>query len=102
MDDQIASAIDRLPPGLVDEILKDAEELSGVPKSDLEIVRADEVTWPDGSLGCPEPGFSYTQALVEGYDIDVRAGEILLDYRATSGGNFRLCPGLSVPDPPDK
>jgi hypothetical protein len=24
------------------------------------------VTWNDGSIGCPQPGVSYTQALVEG------------------------------------
>ena len=38
----------------------------GVDPDDLEVISAEEVTWPDGSLGCPEPGMSYTQALVDG------------------------------------
>lgn len=55
------------------------------------ILVAEAVTWPDGSLGCPEPGILYTQQLVDGYrlvlDVDGRS----YDYRATGGGNVRAC-----------
>jgi hypothetical protein len=34
--------------------------------SAIEVVGAEHVTWPDGSLGCAEPGMMYTQALVDG------------------------------------
>ena len=55
------------------------------------ILVAEAVTWPDGSLGCPEPGVLYTQQLVDGYrlvlDVDGRS----YDYRATGGGNVRAC-----------
>ena len=55
------------------------------------------MTWPDGSLGCPQPGINYTMALVPGYQIIVRAGEQRLDYHATRRGHFVLCPaGLAV------
>jgi hypothetical protein len=30
--------------------------------------------WNDGSLGCPEPGMMYTQALVNGYWLIIEAG----------------------------
>ncbi|GGC14931.1 hypothetical protein [Cellulomonas carbonis] len=37
-----------------------------VAPEQVTVVRADAVTWRDGSMGCPRPGMSYTQALVEG------------------------------------
>ncbi|MDT0166757.1 hypothetical protein Q9R32_14475 [Actinotalea sp. AC32] len=37
-----------------------------VAPEQITVVRADAVTWRDGSMGCPRPGMSYTQALVEG------------------------------------
>ncbi len=64
----------------------------------LTLVRAQAVTWSDGSLGCPEPGMSYTQALVEGYWIVLDAGDQTLDYRASASGAFKLCPdSMGVP-----
>ena len=53
--------------------------------------RADAVTFSDGSLDCPEPGMSYTQALVDGYQVEIEAGDETLDYRVGAGGSFRLC-----------
>jgi hypothetical protein len=38
----------------------------GVDQSQVTVVSSDEVTWRDGSLGCPEPGMFYTQALIPG------------------------------------
>jgi hypothetical protein len=32
-----------------------------------ELVRAEPVDWPDGSLGCPRKGMAYTQAIVPGW-----------------------------------
>ena len=69
-------------------------DLSSVPVSDLTVESQEGVTWPDGSLGCPEPGMMYTQALVEGYRVVIRAGERTYDFRGT-GTTFRLCPSGS-------
>lgn len=33
----------------------------------FELVSSKRVSWPDGSLGCPEPGMVYTQQVVLGY-----------------------------------
>jgi hypothetical protein len=41
----------------------------GVDRDAIELVVAEPVVWADGSIGCPEPGMMYTQALVEGYRI---------------------------------
>ncbi len=38
----------------------------GVSEGDIAITSAALVVWNDGSIGCPQPGMSYTQALVDG------------------------------------
>jgi hypothetical protein len=53
----------------VDQAVVEAGGEFGVGPEDIEVVVAEEVTWPDGALGCPEPDGMYTQALVEGYRI---------------------------------
>jgi len=84
-------AIGAIPSEMMDKILSDAAERSGVPKADLVPVRAEQALWNDGSLGCPRPGESYTQALVNGYWVILRAGDQILDYRAAETGYFVFC-----------
>ncbi len=55
------------------------------------VLTAAAMQWPDGSLGCPEPGVMYTQAVVDGSQIVVEAGGETYDYRLDGSGNFRLC-----------
>lgn len=82
-----------LPPAeLLGPALADASRRSGVAEADLVIEKSLRVTWNDGSLGCPQPGMSYTQALVTGWQLIVRAGEQVFDYRAADRGQFTLCP----------
>ena len=56
-----------------------------VDAATIEVVSQEAVTWRDGSLGCAKPGFSYTQALVEGSRITLRADGT--DYEYHSGGS---------------
>lgn len=80
-----------IPGDLLNTILNDAGERTGLATDSLIVTRAESVTWNDGSLGCPEPGMFYTQALVAGYQIVIDADGQLLDYRAGDGRYFRLC-----------
>jgi hypothetical protein len=84
---------------LTDAVLDDAARRTGLAKSALLIENAVDVIWPDGSLGCPQPGTMYTQALVPGLRIRVRAGDDLLDYHASRRGSFVLCPAERATDP---
>jgi hypothetical protein len=54
----------------------------GVDADDVEVVSVEEVTWRDGSRGCAEPGMAYTQALVDGSRITLRAGGRTYEYHA--------------------
>ena len=77
--------------------LADAALRSGVAIATLQLVRAESVTWPDGALGCPQPGRLYTQAVVPGYRIRIDARSTLFDYHASVRGSLQLCPpGRSV------
>lgn len=77
----------------------DAARRTGQAASALELVSAEPVTWSDGSLGCPQPGMAYTQALVPGYRVRLRepAGE--MDYHASVRGALVLCPAGRAVDP---
>ena len=81
-----------VPQAILEPILKEATALAKVGRDQLVVVRAESVVWNDGSLGCPEPGMMYTQALVNGYWILIEAAGRTYDFRVGSGGSFRLCP----------
>jgi hypothetical protein len=80
-----------LPPSIIDPIVADAAARLGVDPSVVTIVSAHAETFSDGSLGCPQPGMMYTQALVDGYQVVVEANGTQLDYRGSGPGQFRLC-----------
>ena len=79
--------------------LQDAARRRGVDISTLRIVMAEPVTWSDGALGCPQPGMSYTQALVPGFRIRIAAGPDILEYHASSRGMPLYCPAALLQAP---
>lgn len=87
-----------VPDELQNQLLADiAQRLSGSEnaRTSLTLVRAEPVIWPDGSLGCPQPGVFYTQALVEGMWVVYDVGGALFDYRVDQRGRYFLCEGAS-------
>lgn len=84
-------AVGEVPQQLLSDIQADLAQRSGVAASDQTIVRAEQVIWPDGSLGCPEPGQAYTQATVDGYWVVIEAVGKSWDYRASATGFFVYC-----------
>lgn len=68
-----------------------AVQVQGADESSIEVSAAERVTWSDGSLGCPEEGMVYTQALVDGYWIVLSTSVGSLDYRSDLSGRLRLC-----------
>ena len=83
--------IGEVPAELLASIVADAAERAGVDPDAVDVISAEAVTWNDGSLGCPEPGMSYTMALVDGYHLILSAADEELDYRTSANGGFRLC-----------
>jgi hypothetical protein len=81
-----------VPPDIFNQIVADAAASASVDPSSLTLVEANAVTWSDGSIGCPQRGVMYTQALVEGYRVVLEANGEQLDYHVGNRGNFVLCP----------
>lgn len=82
-----------VPEGLMNAIIEDLVKNQSLNNEHIEVERAESVIWPDGALGCPEPGVMYTQAQVQGYWVVLRAGGRQFDYRASGKGLFRRCKG---------
>jgi len=87
----------RVPQDLMDAVFDDLLERVSVGREAISIEQAGAVVWRDGSLGCPQPGMMYTQALVPGYQIVLIVGDETFDYHASEGGHFVLCVGGLAP-----
>ncbi|MEZ4595227.1 MAG: hypothetical protein R3D55_29385 [Chloroflexota bacterium] len=81
----------------VDQAIADLNQRVGVPVAEIEVVSLLEVTWPDGSIGCPQSGELYTQALVAGQQLILRANGTDYYYHSGRGSEFIYC---STPQPP--
>ncbi len=79
-----------LPASVIDPVVAEIARVAGVQVDQVTILSAEPVTFPDGGLGCPEPGMAYTQIMVDGYRIVAGAGGTTYDYRG-SGSTFRRC-----------
>ena len=83
--------------------VKDAiMDLSGrlqVPPNEIKVVQAKTVNWPDGSLGCPRKGMSYTHALVPGVLIILNSGSKDYHYHSGKEGVPAYCATPQAPVP---
>ncbi len=88
---ETSATVGEVPEPIMSDILAHAAEQTGVSANEFTVVRAEQVVWSDGSLGCPEPGVFYTQATVAGYWVVLDSAGVTYDYRATGDGHFRVC-----------
>lgn len=71
--------------------IADVARREGVDPSQVAVAAWSPVTWTDGSLGCPQEGTSYTQALVQGELLMLRVEAGLFQYHAGGDGRFTYC-----------
>ncbi|HIZ37653.1 MAG TPA: hypothetical protein H9815_17900 [Candidatus Ruania gallistercoris] len=79
------------PPGDVQEAVADLADRLGVPVADIDAGPLEAVTWPDGSLGCPQPGSSYPQVLTDGYRVMLTTDGDEYAYHAGEDGELTYC-----------
>lgn len=79
----------------------DLADRLGVAPATIELVERSEVTWRDGSLGCPQPGMAYTQALVNGSRIVLRHAGVDYHYHSGRGRQPFYCAKPQAPLPSD-
>ena len=89
-----------IPAGLEQAVLfasTDLAERLGIPIESVSVARAEFVTWPDSSLGCPQPGMMYTQVLTDGVLVVLLANGVSYEYHGGSAGDPFWCPSPTPP-----
>jgi len=71
--------------GLVMQAKEDLARRLSVEVDQIELLEVSAVVWPDGGLGCPQPGMVYTQVQHDGALIRLRVGKRIYNYH--SGGS---------------
>lgn len=85
-----------LPPAVTERadvqaaIIAEAQR-AGVEPAAVAIVSYEEVTWTDGSIGCPQPGVMYTQALVPGHRLVLAVDGQEAHYHQARDRDFSYC-----------
>ena len=80
------------PKEQIDFSKQDLAERLGISIDAVSVSGATPVTWRSGALGCPKPGMSYTQALVPGIWLLLKAHNVVYRYHAVPGGLPFYCP----------
>ncbi|WP_420644829.1 hypothetical protein [Candidatus Leptofilum sp.] len=86
-------------PGMKEPVVQAMNDLSqrlGIAVEDIQLVSLLEVTWRDGSIGCPEADVAYTQALVPGQQMILQVDGTEYHYHSGKGSVFTYC-GNPVP-----
>jgi hypothetical protein len=79
----------------VEKAKEDLAQRLSIAISEINLLEARQVTWPDGSLGCPQPGMVYTQVPVEGLLIRLGVGKAMYFYHSGRSGDPFLCESTS-------
>ncbi len=85
------------PPPPVTGAIADLARRLGIGAADVEVASVEAVEWPDGSLGLPEPGMMYTQAIVPGYRIVLAAQGRSFEYHSATGAAVKFA-GVRYPE----
>jgi hypothetical protein len=70
---------------LVNQARADLAQRLAITLDQIELIEFELVVWPDGSLGCPQPGMAYIQVPQDGAVILLRVDDALYEYH--SGGS---------------
>lgn len=84
---------------LISEVSQDLARRLNIDVQQIAVERIEEITWPDGALGCPEPGMGYITVLIPGYRLILAAQGNTYDYHAAASGAFVLCGANGRPVP---
>ena len=79
-------------PGIADKALAFLAGELGVPESEITLTGTEAVTWPDGSLGCPQEGYAYTTAVVPGFRFSFSHGTASHDVHTDEQGTLFVRP----------
>lgn len=76
---------------LIAAATEDLTKRFSIPSEEIQFRDIAEVTWPDSSLGCPNPASSYLQVMTPGYLIRLQALERTYEYHTNKNGLVLYC-----------
>ena len=86
---------------LIEKAKEDLAQRLTIAITEISLVEAKEVVWPDSSLGCPQPGMRYKQVPEDGALIVLEAQGTAYEYHNGGSRGLFLCEkGLSSPKKP--
>ena len=83
---------------LIERARVDLAQRLSVPESQIELIESKEASWPDASLGCPQPGVDYAQIPTPGYLVKLEYGGDEFEYHIGIHGNTRYCENPTPPN----
>jgi len=85
---------------LVRQAQEDLAQRLSIQADQIGLVEVRAVVWPDGGMGCPQPGMAYTQVQREGLFIRLRVGKRIYHYHSGGGSAPFLCEQSMTSDSP--
>jgi len=76
---------------LIEKSKQDLAQRLSIAITQISLVEAKEVVWPDTSLDCPQEGIMYVQVERTGYLIRLEANMQVYNYHMDGEGIFILC-----------
>ena len=87
--------------GLIEKAKEDLAQRLSIAITEISLIEAKDVVWPNASLGCPQPGMKYKQVPEDGALILLRAQGVVYEYHSGGGRGLFLCEKeLSIPEKP--
>ncbi len=76
---------------LIDKAKEDLAQRLSIALTEISLVKAEEVVWSNGSLGCPQPGLAYAEVLTPGYIILLEANNDKYEYHTDLQNAITFC-----------
>lgn len=84
-------------PEVVSRAVADLAGRLGIDQGQITVVSVEALQWPDSSLGLPDPGMMYPQAIVPGHRIVLAAEGRRFEYHSAGGTAVRYA-GIVYPE----
>ncbi len=93
------SAREKEKADAIDQARRSLARKLDVKGESLKLESAKEATWPDASLGCPEPDRMYAQVVTHGYSVVLGSGS--KSYEVHVAGDHTVICDRRRSEPPD-
>ncbi len=85
---------------LIERAKEDLAQRLNILLTEIDLIDAKAVVWPDASLGCPQPGMQYKQVPEDGALIMLQANGITYEYHNGGNRGLFLCEKVTAKSSP--